>query len=628
MTSGRINHLFTSFIWIIFLNTICDFITGAPEDIIGNIYNNRTIMYLCSSLYFVFRTLTPVIYISFIGNTVGNWSKFRKNKVFWGLYIIPYTIVPVLILINTFKPIIFYFDADNNYNRGKYLIILYIIANYYMLLGFIYLYKIRKILSKDKLFAMFSLYGINIIAAIVQFLYPKLLIEMFSMTIAALLITMFILRAEETIDIYSDANSYNDFCSKLKNYTDAKMPISIIFIKIKNSTSLVNLLGNDTFNHLIKTLSNKIKPEYESNTDILSIVSANGYSQQLYYLLNGTYACIFEGNYSEKEVSAERERIFKIANTNVNINSVNLPLDICVCEIKFPDEFKSYEEVMDFSATFDKNIIGSGSYSFSELNKDQQHIIKENIDTVISDALKKNKFEMYYQPIYDTKKGKFTTCEALIRLHDSDHLIPPSIFIPVAEKSGAIYNIGDFVLNSTFKSYSEEKMNDLGIEFLEINLSAMQCMKDDLISKVQILSKTYHVPTNCINFEITETATDYIQDIVTRNLKKIKELGYDISLDDYGTGYSNLMRMTCFPFTIVKLDKNFVNRIDTANMQTVMKNTINMMKELGLKIVVEGVEDEATAKWFIDNNCDYIQGFLYARPMPISDLIEFLKTNN
>ena len=159
-------------------------------------------------------------------------------------------------------------------------------------------------------------------------------------------------------------------------------------------------------------------------------------------------------------------------------------------------------------------------------------------------------------------------------------------------------------------------------------MSTIQCMKDNLKDSLQELLYKYNIPTDYINFEITETATDYIQDIVTKNIEEVHRLGFEITLDDYGTGYSNLRRLTSFPFNIIKLDKSFVDDLNKPKMKAVMKNTINMIKDLGDKVVVEGVEDKTTVDWFINNKCDFIQGFYYAKPMPVNEFVEFIKSKN
>ena len=135
----------------------------------------------------------------------------------------------------------------------------------------------------------------------------------------------------------------------------------------------------------------------------------------------------------------------------------------------------------------------------------------------------------------------------------------------------------------------------------------------------------YKINPSRINFEITETASDYLADAVLRTMKDISTNGNNFSLDDYGSGYSNLGRVMSFPYRIIKLDKSLVDGLDDTRSYEIMRQTISLLKSLGAEIVVEGVEDKDKAEWFSEMGCEYIQGFYYARPMPEIDFISFVK---
>lgn len=131
-----------------------------------------------------------------------------------------------------------------------------------------------------------------------------------------------------------------------------------------------------------------------------------------------------------------------------------------------------------------------------------------------------------------------------------------------------------------------------------------------------------------MNFEITETATEYAYDAVISTMKEISNMGSGFSLDDYGSGYSNLQRLMSFPYKIIKIDKSLVDQITVPKKRKMIENTVNFIRTTGAKVVVEGVETEEQAQIFIDMGVDYIQGYYYARPMPEEEYLEFLRKNN
>ena len=255
--------------------------------------------------------------------------------------------------------------------------------------------------------------------------------------------------------------------------------------------------------------------------------------------------------------------------------------------------------------------------------------IKGNIDSIINEALKKNRFELHYQPIYSTKQKRFSSAEVLIRLFDDEYgYIPPDLFIPAAEKSGAIYQIGIFVFEETCRFIKSEAFKELGLEYVEINLSVAQCMQDNLANDLLEILYKYDVSPKRINLEITETAMENSYDIMMKNLNTLAREGITFSLDDYGTGFSNIQRIITMPLSIVKLDKSFIDEINNPDYQAIVINTIRMLKELNLEILSEGVEQEGQLGFLSEQNCDYIQGYYFSKPLPEEEFVRFMRERN
>lgn len=166
--------------------------------------------------------------------------------------------------------------------------------------------------------------------------------------------------------------------------------------------------------------------------------------------------------------------------------------------------------------------------------------------------------------------------------------------------------------------------NRVPIEFIEINLSMAQCMQKNLESKMTHYMNKYNLKPEQINLEITETVANTAQDIVENNIQNLLKRGIYFSLDDYGTGYSNISRIMLLPFRIVKLDKSLADKVEDDKVKVLLKNTIKMLKEIGMEIVVEGVETKESLQQFIELECDYIQGFYFSKPLPEQDFLEFM----
>ena len=161
-----------------------------------------------------------------------------------------------------------------------------------------------------------------------------------------------------------------------------------------------------------------------------------------------------------------------------------------------------------------------------------------------------------------------------------------------------------------------------------MNLSVTQCMRSNLAEDVLEIMNRYHVPMEAVNLEITETAASHAQEVMSENLSKLTQAGISISLDDYGTGYSNIKRVIQLPLKIIKLDKTFVDEQDNPKMRVVLKNTVAMLKDMNMEIVVEGIETQEMLDFFTDLRCDFIQGYFFSKPIPKPEFVNFIKTWN
>jgi EAL domain-containing protein (putative c-di-GMP-specific phosphodiesterase class I) len=164
-------------------------------------------------------------------------------------------------------------------------------------------------------------------------------------------------------------------------------------------------------------------------------------------------------------------------------------------------------------------------------------------------GIAKRAFEVYYQPIWDVQKERFCSAEALVRLHDPEFgYVSPGLFIPEAEQSGAIVDVGRIVLQKICQFLGKVDFAATKLSYVELNLSVEQCMQPDLVPQLLGLLKENHVESNRINLEITETSASYSQAVIDNNMKAFAQEGITLSLDDYGTGYSSLARMLSLPF--------------------------------------------------------------------------------
>lgn len=274
-------------------------------------------------------------------------------------------------------------------------------------------------------------------------------------------------------------------------------------------------------------------------------------------------------------------------------------------------------------------------YSESDYLVLDQHLfddVKHDMETqrLIKAAIENDRIEVYYQPIYSIEENKFTSAEALVRVFDErGKMIPPSDFIHVAEMNGMIIQLGAIIFEKACKAFKEQHFEELGIHYIEINLSVVQCSYKQLYASFSEIMKRHELPAEYINLEITESANVNDKRNLMNNMVFFRRDGVSFSLDDFGTGMSNLNYIMEMPVDIVKFDRELTQAYFTnVKARLVMEATIHMIKDLGLKIVSEGVETEEQFKKLKELGVDYIQGYYFSKPIPERKFIDFIKQHN
>jgi len=268
-------------------------------------------------------------------------------------------------------------------------------------------------------------------------------------------------------------------------------------------------------------------------------------------------------------------------------------------------------------------------YSLEIENKNLNLIKKVNY---LRQAIKKKEFYILYQPIIDLNSGEVIGGEALIRWnHPIIGNIPPMEFIPLAEESGLINDIDKWVLETVLihKKEWKEKLNS-NIK-ISINMSGKKVTSDKVINEIKHLLNERNINPKEIQFEVTETSIMKDLEHSTYILRKIKELGIGIALDDFGTGYSSLTYLKKLPIDIVKLDREFIkNVINKESDLVIVEHIINLIHDLNLEIVAEGIEIEEQRLILRERKCNYGQGYLFSRPIAKEEFEKLIasKENN
>lgn len=240
----------------------------------------------------------------------------------------------------------------------------------------------------------------------------------------------------------------------------------------------------------------------------------------------------------------------------------------------------------------------------------------------IARALAQDEFELYYQPICSLSDGRIAGFEALIRWHHpTDGLVPPMDFLWIAEQTGQIRELGLWTLERACRDWPElSRCTDSPTPFVSVNLSAIQLTGATLVDDVRSIISRHHMPPAQLKLELTETVMVKQPEVAEDILKRLMELGSQLALDDYGTGYSGLDHLQRYPIGTLKLDRAFIApMLDSPQSMEIVRSSIELAHSLGMNVVAEGVETEAVSARLAALGCEFGQGWLFGKPLPLGD---------
>ncbi len=618
MTKGSANQLFILTVLLSLFSTFADLGMEVTSNMAPMSEPVRVICSASTYAYLTLRNANNIVLLLFLLALTRTTFLLKKKWVQIALCL-PYLCILVLLVQNIITHNAFSVTAEEGYTRGPLMLAFYGIALFYGLMGLAYCIYCRRYLPMNKWSSLLAIYLLAHLAVLIQFLNPELLLEMFCTALGEMLIMLTIMRPEERMDSEVGMLSWASYQSDLRNIILSGDRVQVVVIQILSCRELRNFLGDHSYNKYISEIANGIRGLHWKHP----------YRIELYYERPGTIYLVADRD--ESDVGNLGQRLLSEANDNIKgYIDKGARFDSQICLIRCPDDLYNVDDIISLGHTFQKH--GSRRqtvFHAREIINSQTFTIEAHIEDILDRAIRENHIAVYYQPIFDLRSGGFHSAEALARIIDPEYgLISPAIFIPAAEIRGFIVPIGDMVMEQVFRFISEHDLDDLGLSYVEINLSVAQCMETDLPEKIHRLQRKYGVDPSCVNLEITETTFENINDIMVENIQKLTRMGYSFALDDYGIGYSSIQRINHLPLKLIKIDKSMLDEISSINGQIILEHTIRMMQCIGKKLVAEGAETKAAIELLRSMGCDYIQGFYYSKPLPSPEFVDFLKNNN
>lgn len=540
------------------------------------------------------------------------YDKYLMKKAVKFLTIIT-VIYSLLIIININAGFIFYFDSYG-YHRGSLLNIGYGVMALEIAMLVYFCVKNKMSITKNMVHVMKMMPPIVILLTIFQLIYDEVLMNGCIIVVADILLLFSFQSGDLEIDSLTSIGNRSSFYNDINLRISGRQSFQLIIISIKKFSAINQKFGHkigDMFLYEIAKKLEKIVPEAKAfrygNVDFAVVVP-------------------FDKNADADNVL---DTILSRFEKPWNVGSSKYVFEAKFAEVIYHNENIDITQFMEYAeyslgltnecygnvVRFDKNICDKYIREKAVLN-----FIREGID--------KNRFFVYYQPIYDCKNNSFSSAEALLRLKDDKgNIISPCEFIPLAEENGYLDQISWIVIDKVCSFLSDIKSHYLGT--VSVNLTMQQFLSNDFVDRMTSCLKKYNVDPKRLKIEITESAIVQDLSMLSSIMKKLSLIGVKFYLDDFGTGYSNLSTVLDLDFEYIKIDHSLLNgfpeNIKTVNL---LKTMIDVFQNMGSDVVVEGIETKKQAEEIINIGADWIQGFYYSNPLPENEFVEFIEKNN
>lgn len=608
----RSNYYFKLILWLQLTSCSLDMLSSLVLDNYDSL--GRVLSLVITALYFA-SYFAVILALFLYVKSLCTYTSVRQKPVTFLVYV-PMAAALVIFLASPAAGWAYDITAGAGYIHGPLFFVYYAVTDFYCFVCLLMALMYRKKLSLSQRITIYA--GAVILGAGVYLktVYSEYMLMNLLVMLVLLLLYLSHQNPSNSIDDQTGLFNERAFIISVNECISIRRPISFICFDIYNYEMLRAAYGGDEIEVVKRNIARYLRKNYQ---DALP-----------FYLMRGKYVLMFrDGNDHLKDaekISARFEESWKAYNTKDSSIQVRAVLSYIPDSIEFEDATQARDTIYRAVHFADQD----GDQNVHMVDDDVIERIQRDVDVEmeIDRAIRENSIEVYYQPIYSTAEKRIVSAEALARLHSDKYgFIPPDEFITIAERTGDIMRLGEQIFEKVCRFMKEHDIHSMGLDYIEVNLSPIQCRDVKLARQLYDMARQYKVPMTDINLEITETATENI-DLISEQINRLKDCGSTFSMDDYGTGYSNLMNIFSLPFKIIKIDKSIVWSYFKEKNNDMLADIIPMFKKRGYHIVTEGVDSREMVEKLTEWSCDYLQGWYFSKALPPEEFLKYVEDFN
>ncbi|MBQ8107581.1 MAG: EAL domain-containing protein [Ruminococcus sp.] len=605
------NKLYISMLLVVMFNSISQMVVEMSEPFKLSSDSAYLAIRVSDLSYFLLHTALCPMFLYYVSCVCGFSSKMDRVRLF--KYFSMFMITEVLVILNPFFHFVYTYEGSGRvFTRSWGETLIYVAAALYLMLSMFRLLSSWNALTAKRRTALIYFLMLVITGVLVQLMFIKIKTELFSEALALMGVMIAVESEDDRVD--PDTGFYNrkTLAVDLNSYMFNKRRLSLLCLKVTNGDVIRKTVSSDNTDLLLRQVAEYLK----------TLV----HRYHIYNTDPYTFVLTLMDPSPERSKSVA-QRIIERFEQPWHCNDAQLYMSVAVISAVFPDRIKDPDDALFMAdsplpANLDKKIL---------MDEDLDYLLRRAaVESAVTRGLENGNFEVYYQPTYYLRDQKLHGAEALIRLHDNViGNVYPDEFIPIAEKEGLIEQIDDFVLTDVCKFIKSGIPSENGMECINVNLSVLECMQPGFVDRINSIAQSFGIDKGLINFEITESidAGDYQR--LSEIVDDLKREGFKFSMDDYGTGYSNMQSIFSLDFDVIKIDKSILWSAEKSELgRIILENSVNMIQQMNREILVEGVETKAQINMLLKLPVDYIQGFYFSKPIPKSEFIALLDASS
>lgn len=567
-------------------------------------YNSMIIGF--TTILYALQSLVPHTFYSLIQilRHCDKKTKYRNIKI----ALIPVIVMEILIIANIFLGQFFYCNAKGEYLYGPWYLMIYANTMLFVIMAiWTFVFHVDEY-HQNELHAVWEFVLIGFACTAIESVYQQYLLTEFGLVIGIFIVFWTIYNPQTVVDSMTGVFAKGYLNQWIPEQIRKGKQFHVLQISMWKLKQINKLYGNSVGDQLLIDIAKELN-EIEIGNHIFRI--------------HGNQYLLFSP--TKKEYENTKKEILELFKTPFEINGemIDFPATICgitdAQELVDSDMMLAYlEYLILLKPKSDKTTLIENSETTRNGFLYEQ-CVKKYMNTAVEDDL----FEVYYQPLYSVKDGHYVTMEALSRLkHPTLGMIPPDIFINLAEKNGQIIQLGKLQFRRVCRFMKRHTAMMDTIKSVKFNLSPLELLKPGYSQELIQIINEFELPYKWFQFEITETvATEYSEELY-ETIADFREVGIEICLDDFGSGYANLNTILKLPFSTVKLDRSMLNGIcEDQQIALLYKDIVSIMQNLGHKVVAEGVETQEEVNLLKEWGVDLIQGYYYTKPLSRGELL-------